>query len=306
MVLRLITALGAALVLSACGGGNPFGNAPDCRDNPFSAPKECPTGTTPGTGTGTGSSTEIPAALRGNLVGASYNPSAGTLTAIIDQLAAGQKTVVFNRTPSLDVPGYQAFTFQENGSTRVFIAQMAASADGSMAAGVAGSGQFTEVLWGSGYVARTAFEAPTNGGLGNLSSHYAGILNTGVVVPGPGAPFDPSRPHRVQGEVLVNADFTNKKLEGGIRNRVNVDTATAMDDLFLQIGTIKDDGTFGGTVAYSDLSAARTYGGALGGKDGAAIAGAIEVKPLKTDGKLLERGVFIGTKCAPGNPPPCP
>ena len=67
MYWRLIAALGAGLAVASC-GGNPFGNEPDCRENPLSPPTPCDPTTGPSTGTGTG-----PGSLPGTVT-----PSAAT------------------------------------------------------------------------------------------------------------------------------------------------------------------------------------------------------------------------------------
>lgn len=278
--------------LAAC-GGNPF------------------TGTdSGGGGGGGGGSTDIPAALKGNVESVSYNPTGGaggngSLTAVIVPLASSPITATFDRDTTLDTPGFKAFTFRETTSNRLFVALLASSADGSATAGVIGSGQFTEMVWGVNY-ASSDFSAPSNGGLASYRGNYAGVLNTGVPAGGPGTPFDPIQVFRTQGDVLVNADFTNNAVEGGIRNREIVDTGASLDDLFLQITEINEDGSFGGTVAYQDVQPAGTYGGVFGGSGATAVAGGIEVAPAQGDNDLLERGVFVADLCAPGDPLPCP
>ncbi|WP_395543177.1 hypothetical protein [Neotabrizicola sp. sgz301269] len=291
MARRILSALLCAGLLAGCGG------------NPFTEGTDGGGGETPGTGT-------IPAALKGNLQSVSYNPNGGAggngaLTAVIDPLDASPVTATFDRAPTLDTPGYKAFTYRETSSNRLFVALLATSASGDATAGVLGSGQFTEMVWGSTYQA-DGFVKPQAGGLASYKGNYVGIQNRGAAVPGPGAPFNPIQAYRVEGDVLLNADFTNNSVEGGIRNRQVVDTSETMADLFLQITEIKADGTFGGTVVFADKSPSGTYGGAFGGTGATAVAGAIEVGPEKGNNDLLERGIFVADRCAPGDPLPCP
>ncbi len=295
---RLMAALVAGLGVAGC-GGNPFTDETDAGSG----------GGTDGgtdTGTDTGTDSSIPDALKGNLESVTYSEAAGTLTAVIVPLDASPRTVTFKRNDTYDVTGFQAFTHQETSSNRIFLALFNTSADGAVTAGVAGSGQFTEMVWGSNYTVNTEFVAPTEGGLASYSGRYAGILNTGVTVPGPGAPFDPMRPARVEGDVLINADFTDGSVEGGIRNRTVAETGAALDDLFLQITEITEDGTFAGTVVFNDQADAGSYAGAFGGTGATAVAGAIEVTPVSGNNDLLERGVFVADVCVPGDPSPCP
>ena len=294
MLFRVSSIVALSLCLAGC-GGNPFVDGG---------------GGSGGGGGGGGGSSTIPAALKGNLESVTYNPTGGpagngSLTAVIDPLDASPITATFDRDTTLDVPGFQAFGYRETTSNRLFVALLATSATGAATAGVVGSGQFTEMVWGANYTG-SGFSAPAAGGLASYAGNYAGVLNTGVAVPGPGTPFDPIRPHRVDGDVLLNADFTNNSVEGGIRNRTVMDTGAPLDNLFLQITEINADGSFGGTVAYADTATAGTYGGVFGGSGASAVAGAIEVAPIQGNTDLLERGVFVADVCIAGDPLPCP
>lgn len=301
MSLRFIAALVAGLAVAGC-DGTPFNE-----DTGGGTGGGTDSGTGGGTDGGTtGGTAEIPAELRGNLVSASFNPTAGTLTAVVDPLDASPVTVTFVRAPTLDRGGYQAFTYQETTSNRLFLALFRNSGDNAVSGGVTASGQFTEMIWGTDFKANTAFSAPASGGLANYAGSYVGTLNTGVPVPGPGAPFDPIRPQRVQGDVLLNADFTNNSVEGGIRNRQVVETSTGLADVFLTITDISSDGTFAGKVEFNDKTEAGTYGGTFGGTGGTAVAGAVDLKPVKSDSDLLEKGSFVLDRCVTGAPSPCP
>jgi hypothetical protein len=165
------------------------------------------------------------------------------------------------------------------------------------------------MVWGSIYSANTAFTAPSGGGLASYTGNYAGILNTGDVVNPdlpPGDPFEPSRPLRTTGDVLINADFTDNSLEGGIGNRAIVDVPTALPDVFLQITEINADGTFAGTVVFRDLRSAGSFAGSFGGTGGTSVAGALDITPIAGNAELLERGVFVADRCTDGALTPCP
>ncbi len=308
---RTMTALAAVLFVTAC-GGNPLGNEAPCGGNPFFPVTDCPDpDPDPGTGGGGGTDTGtvVPETFRGNLRSAAYNPTAGTLTVQIQPLDATPRSVTFTRNATFDTAGYEAFTFQETNANRFFVALFDTSADGAVTGGVAGSSQFTEMVWGANYNANTAFTAPANGGLATFTGNYAGLLNSGITVDPslpPGTPFEPGRPPRTTGDVMINADFTDNSLEGGIRNRVIVDNNTSLDDVFLRITAINSDGTFAGNVTFNDLTAIGTYAGAFGGADGTAVAGAIDIRPIEGEARILERGVFVADRCAAGDPSPCP
>ena len=122
-----------------------------------------------GGGGGGGGSSTIPTALKGNLESVTYNPTGGpagngSLTAVIDPLDASPITATFDRDTTLDVPGFQAFGYRETTSNRLFVALLATSATGAATAGVVGSGQFTEMVWGANYTG-SGFSAPAAGGL---------------------------------------------------------------------------------------------------------------------------------------------
>lgn len=293
---RITAAASACVFIVAC-GGNPFNNAPTTGGG----------GTTPPVTPGTSG---IPAALKGSLQSATYNKAAGTLSVAITPLGGSTSTpaspIVFTRNNAYDTNGFQAFTYQESTTGRLIVALFDTSALGAGSAGVAGSGQFTQTVWGSTYGANQAFTRPAGGGVATYSGRYAGILNTGTPVAGPGAPFDPSRAARTRGDVVLNADFTNNAVEGGIRNRTNVDAGTPLADVFLKIGTVNPDGTFGGAVAFGGNVAAGTYGGTFAGTNASSAVGAVEIAPVQGNSDLLERGVFVADRCAPTDPSPCP
>jgi hypothetical protein len=290
MARRILSVLLCAGLLAGC-GGNPFVDGGG------------------GGGGGGGGSSDIPAALKGNLESVTYNPTGGAggngaLTAVIVPLDASPITATFDRDATLDTPGFKAFTYRETSSNRLFVALFATSADGNTMGGVTGSGQFTEMVWGVNYDS-DSFTKPSSG-LASYRGDYAGVLNTGAAVAGPGTPFNPIQPHRVQGDVLLNADFTNDAVEGGIRNREIVDTGEDLDNVFLQITEINADGSFGGSVVFGDKQQAGTYGGVFGGNGATAVAVGIEIAPDPNDADLLERGIFVAERCAPGDPLPCP
>lgn len=293
---RFITAVSAAFFLASC-GGNPFVDTTGGTGGGTTDP-----GTTPGTSSG------IPAALKGNLQSVTYDETAGTLSVVIVPLDSSPQTLVFNRDPARDTSGFLAFSYQETSSLRYTLGLAGVSADGNAVAGLTGSGQFAQVVWGSAYAASN-FAAPAAGGLATYSGDYVGILNTGSNVPGsifnPGSPFQPGIPFRVTGQVMINADFTDSSVEGAIGNRTVVEDPTipVEPDVFFEISSIAADGSFAGNVIKPDLTVIGTYGGAFGGADATSVAGAVE---MDHGSNLLERGIFVADQCAAGDPPPCP
>ena len=315
---RVIAALAAGLAVASC-GGNPLNNTPECDSNPLAPcpPVPPPAPTPPPTEPPAPPVDPIPEALRGNLRSATYSPEGGgTLSLVIDPLGTGGRSIPFKRDASLDTDGYQAFTWQDTNTSRYYVALFDTSAKGAVSAGVVGSGQFTEMVWGSTYAVDEAFSRPTDSGIATYSGSYAGLLNGGDPVDAalpPGDPAEPNRPFRTTGKVIINADFNapapggaRTGIEGSISGRRIVDTGTPLQDVFLQIATINPDGTFGGTVVFRDTRTAGTYAGAFGGAGASGVAGAVEMKPIPGADSILERGAFVADLCAPGDPSPCP
>jgi hypothetical protein len=107
---RMIAVVVAGLFVAGC-DGNPFNNAPDPGD-----------GDGDGDGGG-GTGGVVPEQFRGNLQGATYSTAdGGTLTVQIQPLDASPQTVTFDRDPTFDTAGYQAFTSQETDVNRFFVA----------------------------------------------------------------------------------------------------------------------------------------------------------------------------------------
>jgi len=314
MSLRFTLAFAACLTLASC-GGNPFVDSPAPPPGPVVPP-------------GPGAGGVLPL-LAGNLESATYDRAAETLSVVITPLSGSTPTsgtpIVFTRAQGLDTNGFQAFTRQDTASNRLVIALFDATAAGTARAGVAGSGQFAQPIWGSTYGTtgpNGAFSRPVDAGSANYSGRYAGILNAGPAVPGPESPFnEPSQLVRTRGDVQLTADFASGAVEGGIGNRSVVETGATLANVFLNIGVINSDGSFGGNVSFRPIGGALplppppipifppspppigTYGGTFAGTGGTSAAGAVEIN---LGGELLERGAFVVNSCGVPQPFPCP
>lgn len=259
-----------------------------------------------GTGGGGTAGVTIPAVLKDDLRGATYNARQETLTVNLRSLDGAGVRTRYARNQAFDVAGYQAFTTQESSSQRVFLALFKQS--GSVSAGIVGDGgQFTEFLAGGTYARADTFTIPQSG-LASYAGTYAGILNIQRQVPGPGDPFDPGLPQRVRGDVLINADFADLAINGGIRNRRVVDNGTRLPDAFLKITPIAANGTFAGKVALRspEITEVGDYGGLFGGLNARDVAGVTVFNPIDGNSDLIEHGVFVLPKCTRGAASPCP
>ena len=64
----------------------------------------------------------VPAVLAQNLDAAVFDPVAQTLTISLTSLDGSPVSAAYNRDTSLDVPGFQAYSIQENTTQRKFVA----------------------------------------------------------------------------------------------------------------------------------------------------------------------------------------
>lgn len=291
----------AALALAAC-SGNPlnFGGPPEPAP-PVGEPGE------PAPITGV----VVPAVVAQHLKEATFTPGAPTIQIDLRTLDGTPLKATYNRDATLDVAGFDAYTVQETRSQRKFIALFRRS--GAAEAGVvADGGQFVNYFGGGTFARLQPFSLPAAppGGtlLATYTGGYVGLLNFGTPLPGPGASFDPVQSYRVQGEVMLNADFnaSNLSVNGGVRNRSIVETGTALQDIFFEVTQITPEGAFSGIVKFDPTKAIGNYAGVFGGAGGSDVAGATVLRPIDGNPDAREHGAFAMPKCAAGDPAPCP
>lgn len=280
----------------------------------------------------------VPASLSNSITKVVYTPGAtpaeSTLKIQIQGLDTTPLLATWAYTPSLNVPGYTAFSIQQSSIDRMFVALAATSPDGSVSAQVAGDGGLNNTSFsGANYTRTGAFTPPTTT-TGNVhyAGSYAGLLNgggsgSGLIPPPSGLDptQTPGQPARVTGDVALTANFADNQVEGQIFNRVVVDSGFGLESIILVPTSISANGTFGdGTTAAlverpdqaPDVAnvVVGAYAGAFGGTDASSVAGAITLdKVYDTIGTgneikgALERGIFVLTACAPGatTPPGC-
>lgn len=270
----------------------------------------------------------IPEAIAGTLDGVSYDPNAGTLEVRIRSLDSTPESAVYERTPALDVPGYIAYTQQEDPLDRFFVSYVQTSEDeATVGALVMDGGQFQTFIAGTNYAQAGGYTVPLasqpDNGLVAYTGYYIGILNfpeldtSLLLTPGTGVSPDlrPRQPARVQGEVLINADFVNMSVNGGIAERtivsptfLDADLPAELLNVGLEPSDIAADGTFFGNakVLAEDIGA---YGGTFGGEDASGVAIGVHLDGdfIKEIDDEEEYGVIVLTKCGlPGDGPFCP
>lgn len=250
-----------------------------------------------GSGGGGGSTSTIPAVLSQNLEAATYDPGNQKLTIQLSSLDAAPLTANYTRNTTLDIPGsgYEAYEVQFSGQQRHFVALFAQNPRANLMAGVvADGGQFVNYFGGGIYSRVDVFTRPSSG-LAVYDGTYVGVLNTGPFT----GPLNPSTPFRTTGTARITADFNpGGSVTGGITGRSNVDTGTALADVFLDAATIDTNGEFTGGVKFSDLTSIGSYGGLFGGLGATDIAGILVFHPVAGNSNLTEHGVFV-LPCTP-------
>ena len=311
---RLIAAAAALALLGACGDGNTFTNDP----------------TEGGVGGGGGDTAGIPENISDDLDAFTYNPATDTLTITGVFLDDEASTVTYARTPSLDVPGYVAYSVQEAPLDQhvTAYAQSISSVTGAMA--VSG-GQFTFYNGGVGYTRSGGFDpqdVTPDTGLVTYAGDYIGITNIGSVdgtelAPVPPGTSDSIRPRQastVTGSIFINADFIDNTVKGTVYDRVfrpsNGAAAVPLGpdgDLNLVPTEITADGTFAGDVQVApsgDRQTVGEYGFIFGGTNSDAVACGLYVEEHMGPGfgDEEEYGLFVLGRCGTpvGTSPLCP
>lgn len=301
---------GASLaLLAACGSTNPFMTA--------------------GSGDpATGDTSDIPDSLRGDLSRFSYSAASQTLTVEGVTLDNLPFNTIYARNAALDVPGYQAYTAQNDPLDRhstAFVMQSGNS--GSVRAGVVVTGgQFNRYFGGTYYERDGGYTPPTvtpTSGLVSYAGNYAGLTNVsgdgGDLLPvplGTDPSLIPRQSAEVTGQIFLNVDFADGSVNGAIYNRTLVDAALALPDIALIATDIAIDGTFHGTtVEYVGLVGTDIgdYGGIFGGPDAEAVGGGVRLEEWDGENDALgfdneeEYGVFVLDQCGTpdANAPVC-
>lgn len=307
MKINSLASMTLVLALAACGGNS---LEPDETTGPTDPDGEeiiLPT-----------SPVTIPTDIKNNMTSARVIKGTGsnpdTLLIAISAIDTTPIAATWQRAPALDIPGFQAFSVQEDALDRMFIGLSATSADGSASATVAGDGgQFNKVFQGVDYSRVGSYTPPiaTSAGPGrgqvSYSGKYAGVLNGGsddaARLP---LPTDrdyaveeiPGQPARITGDVFMNANFADNLINGVVKNRVAVDldisndpasprfndgTGVPLEDVVMVVdgvgegngGRILANGTFSGRTERPNQVETGQYGGVIGGRNGSSIAGGI-------------------------------
>ncbi len=325
---RPLTALTLIAALAACDNANPFqgGGTVDPGPAPVIDPDN-PVG-----------ANGIPVSLSGtggaqNLSSVQYDPGAGTLAVDMAALDRNDEDIpledyTFNANLTALAPGYQVFSYQDDGLDRMFVAIVAESTDGSVVGAVVMDGGQFNKFFGGGFYATDGNYSPGNPsndtGLVSYAGNYAAVTNLDAngneliaVPPGTDPILLPSQPAQISGEIFINADFGDNSVNGAIYNRSfqNLDPVIQgiiggadLGDIVLTPATITNEGTFFGTAENPAQDALGNYGGTFGGTESSGVAGVVSI-----DGDFIagidnehEFGVFVLTQCGqPGEAAIC-
>lgn len=330
---RFFTAFALTALLAGCDSSNPF-QADESGDTPIDNG-----GDTPIIDEGEEvSSTGIPVALSGvngavNLESVSYDPDNQSLAVDLAALDRTDSDIplqdyAFNANLTALAPGYEVYSFQDDGLDRMFVAIVAQSDDGSvLGAAVMDGGQFNR-FFGGGFYATDGNYSPGRGendtGLVSYAGTYAALTNIdadGAELLGVPAGTDPqllpSQPAQITGDIFFNADFGDNTINGAIINRAfeNLNPLTEavlgtsdLDNVVLIPTAITDTGTFFGSAENPAQEAVGSYGGTFGGTEASGVAGvtALDGDWIPALENEHEFGVFVLTQCGqPGDAAIC-
>ncbi|MGB5559314.1 MAG: hypothetical protein WBN04_15045 [Paracoccaceae bacterium] len=292
---KLPSALIAAVVLVAgCGGDG---------SNPLTG------GSTSGGGGGGGGGggSAIPSELSQDLRAAEFNPNTNRLVLRINGMDAPNSTATFIRDATLDVASadgttnYRAFRVQTTSDNRYYLALFAAG-DDVTTGGVTTEPQFNSYFGGATYTKSSSANLPTTGSA-IFHSGYAGVISEQD-------PNGADRPTRTSGEAFLSVNLTEKKVEGEIRNRLNVEDSSALTTAIMRLTTLEGDeflgnvfigstnaGDYGGVISGN---IANSEPGSTTGRSPGEVAGVLVFDPYGTSG-LTEYGSFIAPVCGGPN-----
>ncbi|ASM71608.1 MULTISPECIES: hypothetical protein [Roseobacteraceae] len=296
---RLLSGIAVLALVAACGDGNPFSGTPTDTD-------------------GDTTSGAIPETLASDLDSFSYNPTTGTLTVTGVGLDEDALESVYRRAPGLDVPGYVAFTAQDDPLDQHATAYVH-DINGTRAGIVVTGGQFGTYNGGGAYARDGAYSphvvTPDSGEV-TYAGDYVGLTNLpsdrtdiAVVPPGTDDALIPAQSAKVTGKIFFNVDFSDNTLKGAIYDREldlddsllpPGDTVLEVADIEFDPTTIDSDGTYFGDVRMRDgTTDIGDYGGIFGGVESEAMAGVVFMEDHLVTSTTAENeyGVWVLGKC---------
>lgn len=250
----------------------------------------------------------IPEELANNLKAASYSEAGGTPTLQVYTTLDGADLIdTYTRTPSLDVGPYIAFTKQQTNLQRHFtgFAKISDDPDGTVRAMVAGDGGQFGTFYAGGTYERTGDYVRPDSGSVSYTGRYVALTN----LEGDGVVLDntlpdglrPRQSARLEGTILITANFSDGVVNGGIDNRVFTDypAIVGIPPLELNDAPIDENGEFFG-ITLVDQQEKGHWGGIFGGDGATAVAGVVQASNWGGDTTLEneeEYGIFVLSRC---------
>lgn len=300
---RFLMTLSVLGLLTACGDGQPF----EFTNTGPTTPTDPDAPDTPDPNI-------IPAALSSDLAAVAYNPSSDLLQIDMSALDAdGGGLVTYARNANLDVPGYEAYSYQDDPLDRMFVAVVAESPDGAVEAIASmDGGQFTKYFGGTYFGRNIEYTPGSTTGLVSYAGKYAGLSNLDsegaeLLPTGADPAIAPAQSAQVTGDIFFNVDFGDGVINGAIYNRewVNLNATTLADlgtsdlpDVFLIPADVSEGGTFDGEAQDGAQLVIGSYGGIFGGDTATAVAGSVFLQDYleDVDGEN-EYGIFVLVQC---------
>ncbi len=285
---RFVFGVAVATAVSACSGGNPFLDDGDGGGTDPVAP------TSP-----------IPEAVSSDLDAATYTPDPTDPRLVITGVTFNgtQLPVEYAREASLDSPGgqYQAFEHQPD-PLNTHTTAYARAVDGASGV-VAVSGGLDGYYNGGATYSASGFSVPSANEANadvRYDGEYVGLMNLPdngdallPVPPGTDPAVRPRQAGRVFGDARINADFSNMRVKGQIYNRTYAATGADLEGLQIAPADIQADGSFAGNVTQQE-QARGEYGGAFGGPNANAVAGALYTSGhVSGESEAEEFGLFV-------------
>jgi len=288
MKTNLLLATGAVLTLAACSGNSTpgctytplLGNVGDCDGNSVKDD-----GTTAGTDNGTGPTAKL---LSGEYSASRIEYDASKDQLIVESLPFDDDVFEgrYNRVKAFDVPGYNAYRSTTGFDN--YIAYYGNSSTGNMSTAIVGQDGYADHGHaGAGYARSTGVALPSSAQRAFYTGKYVGLRTT-----------DDNNPFLdiIEGDAAMEADFSDGKVRGFIRNRVLKQSQSALSAgsnmALTEIAIDRDEAKFKGGSVGGTVDGAAVDGnweGLFGGPNGEEIAGVVVI----THGTYRETGTFI-------------
>ncbi|MCC5985047.1 MAG: hypothetical protein JJU42_11845 [Rhodobacteraceae bacterium] len=196
----------------------------------------------------------------------------------------------FTRSEADDRPGFAAYrsTTGVDPSERQYLAFLGVDATNALVAGVVATPYRLRTEFGGTFLSRGAVpELPTNIQMTH-DGDYAAVRTLDNLQ------------HVIQGDARLLLDFRDDRdapsIEGVIRNRQNLTTSEALDQITLIFTEIDENGNFIGQAWDEEEDFTGFYDGMIAGDGAAATGGVVVIRGVIDNAEHIERGAFIARR----------